>query len=398
VLTVDVGVLNFDDISVCTDEMVTVSIDDFEDQFPDADLIVDDGTGSPENFTGDYATEYDAPGVYEITVSGTIQGCLVSESFDVLVENSVTSFLEDEYQFCSGQSLELNFENLDYEVFDSDGNLITSAVIQESGTFIFIGENGCSEFTQVIDVTAVPFNPDPLPLFQTICPGSDTADIGFSNNDYIYQWENGSEDSLISVLDGGIYEVFVSDLSEQCSQNYLFQVSETPYQPVNIFEFPQIDICLEGQNAVTFPFQYAPYTTPEGMEIPLSYEAEESEMLYFSYSDECYTYSDSVFVSVESCLCPVFVPNVFTPNEDGLNDLFRAEVDCPIYDYKMIIFNRWGREIFESIDIDIPWRGESPRDDYYAHDGVYLYLIRFSQEVDGLRYPTELTGTVTLLR
>jgi gliding motility-associated-like protein len=271
-------------------------------------------------------------------------------------------------------------------------------LIDESGTYVFTGQNDCSEFTETIEVTVFDFDPQPLPLTQELCPGRDTVAIGFNSNDYVYEWAFGSTDSLLMVSSQGIFEVLVTAFSGQCSQVFSFEVTDTPYTPAEIFESPQFDICLEGETTVSFPLQYAPYTLQDGNEIFNVYEATESEMLLFSYSDGCYTYNDSIFLTVESCLCPMYVPNVFTPNEDGLNDSFRPEVDCPIYDYRLIIFNRWGREIFVSDSLEIPWRGESPNEDYYAHDGVYVYLIVYFQDVDGLRYPNELTGTVTLLR
>jgi gliding motility-associated-like protein len=140
-------------------------------------------------------------------------------------------------------------------------------------------------------------------------------------------------------------------------------ISELPFAPSEIFDFPTVDICLEGQTNINFPPQFGPYTFSDTL-TDHTYTAIETETLSFTYSDGCFTYQDTLFISVESCLCPVWVPNVFAPNEDGLNDLFKPVLDCNIYDYQMLIFNRWGREIFQSNDIDVGWKGESPNSDF----------------------------------
>ena len=398
VLNVDLEVFDFNDVMVCTDEVVTLSVDDFESQFPNANLLIDDGMGSIGTFTGVFSNSYQQPGVYDIFLSGTIQGCSVNEGVEVAVDEPVTSFLDDSYEFCLNESLELDFSDFDFTVLNEEGNSIDNINIYEPGLYVFTGQNSCSELIQEIEVTTFDFSPKPLPLFQNLCPLRDTVAIGFTSDDYIYEWTNGSSDSFLAVSQGGTYEISVTDSTGQCMESYVFQVSETPYNPADIFVYPQIEICLEGQNSFSFPVEYAPYTFTDGTEMPLNYEATQSEVLNFSYSDGCYTYTDSLFILVESCLCPVWVPNAFTPDEDGLNDFFKPELECEVYDYQMIIFNRWGKEIFKSSDINMPWRGQSPNTDYYTMDGVYVYHIVFNQQLDGLKVPVELQGMVTLVR
>ena len=130
----------------------------------------------------------------------------------------------------------------------------------------------------------------------------------------------------------------------------------------------------------------------------LTYIAEESYVLTVSFSDGCHTYTDTLSISVESCLCPVWIPNVFTPDGDGLNDIFKPVIDCEVFNYRMRIFNRWGREVFTTTDPNEPWRGESPNASYFSNESVYSYILTYEQRVDGLGIPNTLVGSVTLLR
>ena len=72
----------------------------------------------------------------------------------------------------------------------------------------------------------------------------------------------------------------------------------------------------------------------------------------------------------------VFVPNVFTPNNDGLNDGFRAHQADPSCwgEWSMSIYNRWGDMIFQTDDPEQAWDGGSGS--HYVPDGVYAWVIK----------------------
>ncbi len=89
----------------------------------------------------------------------------------------------------------------------------------------------------------------------------------------------------------------------------------------------------------------------------------------------------------------IYVPSAFTPNGDGLNDLFRPET-TGIIRIDMQIFDRWGRRVFHSND-PRGWDGSSNNDDYYAPPGVYNYIIVIT---DYSKWNFEYTGSVRLIR
>lgn len=64
---------------------------------------------------------------------------------------------------------------------------------------------------------------------------------------------------------------------------------------------------------------------------------------------------DSIGLSTKPPL-EIFIPNSFTPNGDGINDLFRV-VGSNVYEYEIRIFDRWGNLVFHSKDIDQKWNG-----------------------------------------
>lgn len=90
----------------------------------------------------------------------------------------------------------------------------------------------------------------------------------------------------------------------------------------------------------------------------------------------------------------IYVPSAFTPNGDGINDVFRANGNS-IRNFQLWIYNRWGELVFFSEDINEPWLGEVKGGEYFAQDDVYTWVIK----AVGVRNNSfERTGTVILLR
>ena len=85
------------------------------------------------------------------------------------------------------------------------------------------------------------------------------------------------------------------------------------------------------------------------------------------------------------------VPNVFTPNSDGINDLWSLEDTFLYEDSKVSIYGRFGRLIFSSVGYHIPWDGTN-RQGNDVPDGVYFYSIEIGHGFD------PISGTVTILR
>ncbi len=94
----------------------------------------------------------------------------------------------------------------------------------------------------------------------------------------------------------------------------------------------------------------------------------------------------------ERSSCNYFIPNVFSPNNDGINDHFRVEKRNTVITY-MGIYDRWGDVVFESYQIDPEWNGIFKGKQ--AEPGVYAYIIR-GHCVEGDEFMEY--GDVTLVR
>ncbi|MCB0532848.1 MAG: gliding motility-associated C-terminal domain-containing protein [Lewinellaceae bacterium] len=108
-------------------------------------------------------------------------------------------------------------------------------------------------------------------------------------------------------------------------------------------------------------------------------------------------------MSVPECVdnCPNYtLPNAFTPNGDGFNDLFTPFPDWRFVErIDMQIFNRWGNVVFEATDPEINWNGRNISGNEVS-EGTYFYVCKvYERRVDGVVLrPDVLSGYIELVR
>ncbi len=91
-------------------------------------------------------------------------------------------------------------------------------------------------------------------------------------------------------------------------------------------------------------------------------------------------------------LCKPYIPNVFSPILGDQNGVFRPVAPCELIDYELLIFDRWGNRVFESINSDESWDGTLNGRD--LNIGVYVYQLSYFNGVEA----SIIAGDITLLR
>lgn len=94
-----------------------------------------------------------------------------------------------------------------------------------------------------------------------------------------------------------------------------------------------------------------------------------------------------------SCEKPI-PQEVFTPNGDGFNDkwIITCLIDFP--HNEIVIYNRWGSEVYRADGYDQNWDGTNASDNKPLDAGTYVFVLKYQDQQE---YKT-LTGTVTLVR
>ncbi len=160
-----------------------------------------------------------------------------------------------------------------------------------------------------------------------------------------------------------IYNIYYTPIEGQQMQllTTIQSVGDTTY----IYEDSEIPVSIAGCFAVTALDSLNLW--PDGL-----YHQNESDFSNIICVDNCPIY---------------FLPNIFSPNGDGLNDLFIPFEYRYVESIELTIFNRWGNIVFETKDPDIKWNGVNKDSGNESTDGVYYYVIK----VNTIR----LTGIVT---
>jgi gliding motility-associated-like protein len=174
-------------------------------------------------------------------------------------------------------------------------------------------------------------------------------------------------------------------------------------EPVTIFPLPVINL---GPDTI-YLYPGASFTLDAGQDYDYYFWNSESTPSgrYFMASDtgmyQVTVVDSNCCYNVDSILIlpsKIYMPNAFTPNGDGINDHFVPRGPAGgILNYEMLIFNRWGQNIFKNYDITEGWDGTV--NNTPASPGVYIYKVTYDVTLDFGKFDNVvLKGYVTLLR
>ena len=106
----------------------------------------------------------------------------------------------------------------------------------------------------------------------------------------------------------------------------------------------------------------------------------------------------------EDCPCEVFIPNAITPDGDLVNEVLEMEASCPLYDFQLQIYDRWGHVVFQTTDPEFQWHGSYEGAEeylgYYVQNNIYTYRLSFrwgSEEARSVNTESRV-GWVSVMR
>ena len=102
--------------------------------------------------------------------------------------------------------------------------------------------------------------------------------------------------------------------------------------------------------------------------------------------------------NTNTCACEIYVPNVFSPNGDSKNDVFKAVpgTSCSLSQFSLKVFDRFGAMVFESSSTDEGWDGSFKGQN--APSATYLYVVQYELNEDTKKLPKVNSGSVALIR
>jgi gliding motility-associated-like protein len=149
---------------------------------------------------------------------------------------------------------------------------------------------------------------------------------------------------------------------------------EVNMDPDSLFETnPQAVFSFENKSADSISLTSWTWIFPDGSstnQLTPSYVFTKSDSIVkFTYTtiDNC---NDTVFIPISVQDFKLEVPNVFTPNGDGINDRFEIPYLDRYISSEFLVFNRWGEMVFKDDNYSGTWDGGR------LSDGVYFYMLK----------------------
>jgi len=327
-------------------------------------------------------------GLYWVLVTNN-NGCAKRDSINVTLNPFPVFNLGPDTDICQNDTLTLNATVNNANSYQWNTGAVSSSVnVSQPGLYwCEVTRQNCV-FRDSLTVLSI----KPLPVVnlgndQTIREGlTTTLDATYLNSSYL--WQNGSTGPSFTVMQQGTYIVQVNyngcKKSDTATVNYILKPKFTlgPDQAI----CPGNMITLNPQLNPVWQIRWQDGSTNPTFTIgqPGTYS--------LSATNNCGTTQDDLIVS--KGICKVYIPTGFTPNGDGLNDVFRILGTEVISEFNLKIFNRWGEIIFETSDKTKGWDGKLKGTALAT--GVYIYLLKYTESSAGK--PEMLKGTVTLIR
>ena len=334
--------------------------------------------------------------IIEVTVDdGSTMICPGYDQVKVkIVDLPVVNLIQDT-SLCDGQNITLNAGSGTLYLWNT-GETTQTITVTQTGTYSVIVDGGNGTRCNASDSVNLLFVPQPV-----VDLGNDTcAETAFiidaGNPGMYYLWSTGATTQTINVNTSDIYSVTVNPLpgNNQCDVSDSKNVQIIPKPVINLkdttickHQHLTINGAAQPGNGYTYSWSPLGLTTPT---VTITDQQPGDHQITVSVTG-CTTVTDMMLLKVEPC--DLTIPNVITPNNDGLNDQFKI-VNLEYYpNSSIVIFNRWGKKIYESSNYQNDWDGEG------HSDGVYYYIlnINYGSGSSGDEILKEVHGTVTIL-
>ena len=377
------------DIQVCAGQIVTIP-----SGISGVNYLWQDGSSTPEFITS-------VSGTFILNVSNNCGNDADTIAVDISGVPPSPS-LGPDTTLCEGINLLLNSAaDPITSILWQDGSTTPTFTVSAPGTFILAESNRCGNTADTIRVDYLDA-PDPFSLGPdtTLCPG-EFLTLTAPSVAYNILWQDGSSLPSIMADQPAIYSLQLSNDCGTVSDQFVLNYDTRIPQLNSDASIPWCEgdvILLDA----TQPFD-ATYSWSTGAISPVI-QVSSPGLYSIDVSTPCSTASQNIdVVPGTDCVVPevhnnIAIPNVFSPNGDGINDLFYVSfgADLQVTEMTGSIYDRWGNLVFSSVSNPFSWDGQFDGEDLLP--GVYVYTIQITYLDQGAERERKFAGDITLVR
>ncbi|HLF65377.1 MAG TPA: gliding motility-associated C-terminal domain-containing protein, partial [Saprospiraceae bacterium] len=310
-------------------------------------------------------------GMYHLQVSNTCG--IDTDTIEVDMRGTIpTPELGADTTLCDGEILILNSDADTETIIEwQDGTNDLTYVVSAAGIYILYESNHCGS---AADSIVVGYKSAPLPFDLgedvVLCLGESivlnapvTADI--------LTWQDGSHGTSFIADKDQIYSLVISNDCGEVSDEV--DVSFDTQEPLvdlggDISLCPDETLILDVTQGFAADYLWSTGSTLSTLLIS------QPDVYTVTVSTECYSVEDEISIAEEDCASEIFVPNIFSPNGNNINDEWVVLINDPsIVGVECRIFDRWGDVVYESKEAPIVWDGAFNGKNVLP--GVYVYMI-----------------------
>jgi len=286
---------------------------------------------------------------------------------------------------CPGDSARIMaFGSASYTWFPSSGlscnncfNPNVSPSAPTTYTVVGVSSFGCTDTAKIL----IKINPLPnaaiIPTSNTICFGDSTTLTATGGGSYL--WSNNATSSSIKVSPASAATYFVV-VNNGCIDSAKTRVA---------VDVPLLTVCcndtiktgdtvhLNANDAITYSWSPASSLSCSDCPDPVASPSVTTTYTVTGTDDAGCSLDRTITINTEIPCADFTIPNVFTPNNDGINDDFVINV-LNASSYNITIYDRWGKQVFTSDSPTVYWNGRINSSNNLAPDGVYYYIINAS--------------------
>ena len=386
-------------------------------------------TWSPSGVTSTSINDatFTAQGIYTLVVTNTLTGCVSSltntaNAYTVTVDNAVISATINTISTntiinCGAGNSSVVLEGVSSATSPTytwmPGSITTQTfAANASGDYtlsVIDANSGCSTSTviTVIGSTATPQGVDAGTSANIAC-GSSTVTLNgvTTTSNTSFSWAGPSATSIVAgtettanpiATEVGDYTLTVTDNLTGCTSSALVNVTQA-IATATITANPTsgispLDVAFTGAGAgnPNYSWNFGDGNSSTNQNPNNTFTTGTYTVTLTTTSGSC-TATATVEIVVEDGLT-IEIPNVFTPNNDGSNDVFTIK-STGVKEISLQIFNRWGSKLYEFTGAKASWDGLAPNSSKVP-EGTYFYFVN-ATGFDGQKI--EKHGTVNLFR